>query len=191
MCCFWLARQRQWYHPWAVAQLSTRKNPERGEFVTSPTGRRSEKCWKHCIDRSVLPQSASVIVTVSVGDKFQVETIYNTPRTEKEECQFDLSITTTERVQRMHDQPILVAPKPTEASKKKKLKAKKPKCRRKDGKKCKRRRCKGRRCKGKKKQRGGRRNKPQPTTPAPQRSTRPPQNDGPAPNSVSIKICTK
>ena len=93
----------------------------------------------------------------------------------------------------MYDQPIIVAPKPTKAPKKKKPKAKKPKCRRKDGKKCrsKKPKCKGRRCKGKKKQKGGRRNKPRTTTAAPQHTTRPPPNDGPVTNSISIKICTR
>ena len=93
----------------------------------------------------------------------------------------------------MYDQPIIVAPKPTKAPKKRKPKAKKAKCRRKDGKKCrsKKTKCKGRRCKGKKKQKGGRRNKPQTTTAAPQHTTRPPPNDGPVTNSISIKICTR
>ncbi|CAB4009200.1 complement C3-like, partial [Paramuricea clavata] len=115
--------------------------------------------------------------------QLQVETQYNTPPTKQEVCQFDLSVSTIERVRRFHDQPILVVPKPTKAPKKRKPKAKgrrNKKCRRKNGRRCKR--CKGRRC-------NRRRNKPKPTTPARPVSTRALPNDAPAPNSVSIKIC--
>lgn len=115
----------------------------------------------------------------------QVETQYNTPPTEQEVCQFDLSVSTIERVRRFYDQPILVVPKPTKAPKKRKPKAKgrrNKKCRRKNGRRCKR--CRGRRC-------NTRRNKPKPTTPARPVSTRALPNDAPAPNSVSIKICAR
>ena len=120
--------------------------------------------------------------------QLQVETEYNTPPTEQEVCQFNLTVTTVERVRKFLDQPILVVPKPTKAPKKRKSRVRKRKCVRRNGKRrCRRIKCKGRRCRTK--PGGGR--KPKPTTPALPVSTRPLPNDGPAPNSVSIKICTR
>ena len=121
----------------------------------------------------------------------QVETRYNTPPTKKEVCQFDMTVTTIERVKKQYDQPIVVGPKPTKAPKK----PKRPKkCRKKSGRKCKSRRkskCRGRRCKNRRRRPGVRRRKPKPTTAAPLTTRNPIQNDQPAPNSVSIKICTR
>ena len=121
----------------------------------------------------------------------QVESQYNTPSTAQDVCQFNLTVTTVERVRRFLDQPILVVPKPTKAPNKKKSSVRrKKKCSRRKGKRrCRRIKCKGRRCKNRKG--GGGRSKPKPTTPALPVSTRPLPNDGPAPNSVSIKICTR
>ncbi|XP_028394711.1 complement C3-like [Dendronephthya gigantea] len=124
--------------------------------------------------------------------QLQIESRYNTPLSEIEVCQFDLVVTTVEREGRFYDPPILVKPKPTKSPNRSNRKGNNKKCRKNKGKKCtRRRRCKGKRRRRCKNKGSGRRRAPKPTTPARPITTRPPQNDAPAPNTVSIKICTK